>query len=454
MKSSIRRAVVALSVATLAAGLAACTPGGGQPTASDTTPAGAPATGAFDPASAGDVTLKLWDWWSMTEGEWIDSMVQQFQAKYPNVTIERTQVDWGQLTSTLNLKITEPDGPDVATANQGWQSLGTLASAGSIVNLDPYVAAYGWDQLIPSTIQQQNKFTTDGKGIGTGSLFATPVARTQPIGIYYNVEKLQQLGITPPTNLTEFEAALAKAKGAGEIPMAYNSLDGLSAPMLGMQAVYGSAASINSYVWNDPAVKAGQTGLTEAAQKVKEWDELEYFTPNHEGIDYQTAVANFVGGQGVFRWEYQGSLGLKEEHQTKFGYIQLPNVTAGVVGVGSAPAAMVISKNCENPEVAAAFLDFLMSKDAAQAAVDKGFIPLLHEDVTVPTNRPLFAMEVSEIAKIGASDGYVPYFDWASPTMLDTIQQQMQQLYAGKVTPEALVQAVDADRDAFLAQKQ
>ncbi|MEA5055193.1 MAG: extracellular solute-binding protein, partial [Propionicimonas sp.] len=317
MKSSIRRALALTSVAALALSLAACTPGGNQPAPG--TSSAAPTTSStaapekFDPAKAGDVTLKMWDWWGMTEGEWIDSMIQQFETKYPNVHFERTQVDWGQLTSTLNLKITEPDGPDIATANNGWQSLGTLAKAGSIVNLDQYSAQYGWDTLIPSTIAQQNQFTTDGKTIGSGSLFGTPIARVQPIGIYFNVEKLKTLGITAPTSLDEFEAALAKAKQAGEIPLAYNSLDGATAPLLGMQAVYGTAASINGYVWGDTSVKAVQTGMTEAAQKVKEWNDKGYFTPNHEGIDYQTAVANFTSGKGVFRFEYQGSLGLKPD---------------------------------------------------------------------------------------------------------------------------------------------
>ncbi len=456
MNRSIWRALALTSAAALTASLAACTPGGNQP--ATTAPPASPGTSSapaedFDPATAGEVTLKLWDWWGMTEGEWIDSMVQQFQDKYPNVTIERTQVDWGQLTSTLNLKITEPDGPDIATANNGWQSLGTLAKAGSIVNLDQYASRYGWDTLIPSTIAQQNQFTTDGKTIGSGSLFGTPVARVQPIGIYYNVEKLNALGITPPTTLDEFNAALQKAKDAGEIPLAYNSLDGATAPLLGLQAVFGSAAAINSYVWDDPNVKAADTGMTQAAQMVKEWHDKGYFTPSHEGIDYQTAVANFTAGKGVFRVEYQGSLGLGPQDQAKYGYIQLSNVNGGTVGVGSSPASVVISSNCEHPDVAAAFLDFLMSREAAQASVDKGFVPLLHEDVTIPEDKPLFKMEVTEIAKIGADDGYVPYFDWSSPTMLDTVSQQLQMLYAGKATPDDLVAAIDADRDAFLAQQ-
>jgi len=35
--------------------------------------------------------------------------------------------------------------------------------------------------------------------------------------------------------------------------------------------------------------------------------------------------------------------------------------------------------------------------------------------------------------------------------MLDTLNQQMQLLYAGKATPAELVAAVDKDRNAFLA---
>lgn len=455
MSSNIRKALALVGAAALTVGLAACAPPGGNQTETSA-PAPTPTSNPsekFDPATAGDVTLKLWDWWGANEGIWIDSMIQQFQTKYPNVTIERTQVDWGQLTSTLNLKITEADGPDIATANNGWQSLGTLAAAGSVVNLDAYAAQYGWNDLIPSTIAQQNQFTTDGKGIGSGSLFGTPIARVQPIGIYFNVAKLQQLGITAPTTLDEFQAALQKAKDGGEIPLAYNSLDGATAPLLGVQALHGTAETINSFVWGDTAVTAAQTGMTEAAQTLKEWNDKGFFTPKHEGIDYQTAVADFVAGKGVFRFEYQGSLGLTKEQQGDFGYIQLPNVNGGVVGVGASPASMVIASKAENPDVAAAFLDFLMSQEAAQAAVDNGLIPLLHEDVTVPTDMPLFQMEITEIAKIGASDGYVPYFDWASPTMLDTLSQQLQMMYADKATPESLVAAIDTDRDAFLAQQ-
>src|SRR5450756_945117 len=60
-----------------------------------------------DVAAAGKVTLNLTDSWSGTEGEWIEKMVSNFEAKYPNVTINREAQDWNQLNSTLNLRLQE-----------------------------------------------------------------------------------------------------------------------------------------------------------------------------------------------------------------------------------------------------------------------------------------------------------------------------------------------------------
>ncbi len=441
-------------VAAAAAGalMVGCAPGSSGP--ASTTAGGGGATGggvSTDVAAAGDVTLTMKDFWGGSEGEWIQDLIGQFEDTYPNVTIDRTQEDWGQLTSTLNLQMSEADGPDIATANNGWQSLGTLAKGNLVLNLDPYAEAYGWDSVIPTTIARQNQFTTDFSEIGTGSLFSAPVARVSLIGIYYNVAKLEALGIDPPTTLEEFESAAAAAKAAGEIPIAYGSQDSPSAVLLAVQALYATADQINDFTYGNRDVTADQIGLLEAAQKVKEWNDEGWFTPSHEGIDYQTAVANYVGGQGVFRFEYTGSLGLTDEQQGQFGYIQLPQVSGeGTVGVGAAPAAMVISAKSEHPDVAAAFLDFLMSKDAAQASVDHGLIPLLSNDVTVPDDKPTLTAESAGAAAIGEADGFVPYFDWTSPTMLDTINQNLQTLYAGRSTPEDLVAAVDADRTAFL----
>jgi raffinose/stachyose/melibiose transport system substrate-binding protein len=422
-----------------------CAPGGGGAPAPT-----APSDVSDDVAGAGDVTLKLSDFWGSAEEKWIVSLIDQFEDKYPNVTIERTREDWGQLTSTLNLQLQDSGGPDIATANNGWSSLGTLAKGHLVLNLDAYAKLYGWNDSVPTTIARQNMFTTDGTTIGEGSWFATPQARASLIGVYYNADVLDDLGIEVPTTLDELETAAAAVKDAGEVPFSYSGLDGNTAALLGLQAMYGSEKDINDFVYGNPDVKAESTGLTQAATTLQKWATNGWLTPNFEGIDYQTSLADYLDGKGVFRFDYTGSLGLSGDQLNQFGYIQLPQAAGSTtVGVGAAPGALVISAKCEHPDVAAAFLDFVMSQDSSQTAADLGLVPALHE-VTAPDTLSQRG-EAAATATLDADDGYVPYFDWASPTMLDVLSQNTQLLLAGKTTPADFTTAVDADRDAFLA---
>lgn len=444
---NVKQSRIAALVATGALSMlviSGCAPGGGTTGPTEQTDV------SDDVAAAGDVTLKLSDFWSSAEEEWIVSLIDQFETKYPNVTIDRTREDWGQLTSTLNLQMQDAGGPDVATANNGWSSLGTLAKGNLVLNLDAYAALYGWNDSVPTTIARQNKFTTDFTTIGEGSWFATPQARASLIGVYYNADLLTELGIDVPQTLDDLETAAAAVKKAGQVPFSYSGLDGNTAALLGLQAIYGAESDINDFVYGDPEVKAADTGLTDAATTLQEWNTNGWLTPNFEGIDYQTSLADYLDGNGVFRFDYTGSLGLSGDQLNQFGYIQLPQADGSTtVGVGAAPGAMVISAKCEHPDVAAAFLDFLMSQEASQTAADLGLVPALN-DVETPDVLSQQG-EAAATATLDADDGYVPYFDWASPTMLDVLGQNTQLLLAGRTTPADFSTAVDADRDAFLA---
>jgi raffinose/stachyose/melibiose transport system substrate-binding protein len=434
-------------VAGIALSLTACAPGGGPADSGD-----APAAVSTDVAAAGNVTLKLTDFWGAAEGDWIKQVITDFEKKYPNVTIQRSTEDWGQLNSTLNLQLQDDGGPDIATANNGWQSLGTLAKGGLVHNLDAYAKAYGWDRKVPTTIARQNQFTTNFATMGSGSWFGTPMSRTSLIGLYYNADKLKTLGLTPPKTLADLEADAAKAKAAGEVPFEYGSLDGSTTMLLGLQAMMADKTKLNNYIYGDTSVKAGDIGMTQAVETTKKWADAGYFPTHFEGIDYQTAVANFGGGKGVFRWEYTGSLGLNAKQQGHFGYVQLPQQSGtGTVGVGAAPGAMVISSKSKHPDVAAAFLDYLMSPEAGQTGVDHGLVPALSPNVKVPPASLSLTGESAGAATLDAADGYVPYFDWSSPTMLDTLTQNIQLVFAGKLTADKFTAAVDKDRDTFLA---
>ncbi|WP_426515640.1 ABC transporter substrate-binding protein [Diaminobutyricibacter sp. McL0618] len=438
----------AIAVATgLALGLAACAPGG--PTAAGSTHA------VSKDVSGKDVTLKILDFWQNDEGKWMDAVVKDFEKQHPNITIKRTTQDWGQVMNTVNLRLADPNGPDIALVNNGWQSMGTLAKGGRILNLDAYSKLYGWDKEIPNTIARQSEFTPDGKAMGTGSLFATPAARSSLIGLYYNKAILDQLGLPVPTTLAEFESDAAAVKAAGKVPISYGSLDkgSATAMLFATQNLYASADKIGNFVYSSGNVPIKDTGMVQAATDVKKWANSGWLTPNFAGVQYADAQNEFVSGKAAFRFEYTGSLVFSEAQKQTFGYVQLPQVDGGkVVGTGASAANLAISSKSKNPDAAAAFLDFMASKTAAQEAVNHGFLPLLHTGLTIPTGNPELASEIKGQQSLDKGNGYVPYFDWSTPTMLDTIGGQLQQLYAGQVTPQQLSDAGQKDYDAFQAQ--
>ena len=405
-----------------------------------------------DVAAAGKVTLNLTDYWSGTEGEWIEKMVSNFEAKYPNVTINREAQDWNQLNSTLNLRLQEDSSPDIATANKGWESLGTIAQASLVINLDRYAAAYDWNSKVPDTLQRQYKFTTDFATMGKGSWFATPIARTQLIGLYYNVDKLNSLGIDePPTTTDELDKDAALAAAAGETPFYNGSQSSAEVPVFGLQAVYADKTQFSDFVYGESSVTAKDTGFSQALEKVSEWTGKGYFPKGFEGLDRDTAASNFLKGDGVFRWDYTGSL--SPDNDKKFGYVQIAADNGAVATMGTTPATMVISSRCKHPDVAAAFLDYLMSEEAAQAAVDQGLVPGLTTSAATDDNTSLMDSQIKASQAINSDDGYLPFFDWTTSTMLDTVNQNIQSLYAGRTTVPDIIKAVDADRNAFLAER-
>ncbi|MBO0810964.1 MAG: extracellular solute-binding protein [Microlunatus sp.] len=429
------------------AALAGCTPGGTAK--ADNSPAAAASN--KDIAKMGPVTITMLDFWSGDTTKWVTNTLKAFKAKYPNVTVKRTSVDWGQLVQTANLRLKDPTPPDVITVNNGWQSLGVLVKAGLVTNLDNYAKLYQWDQF-PSTILRQTEFSPDGTKMGEGSLFGTPVSSSSLIGIYYNGDVLKKAGADVPTDFAGFEAACAKVRSAGLIPIGYGSEDKgpNTAILLQLQDFFGSARSINDFVYSTGTVKAADIGLTEAASKLLEYSRKNWLTPNYAGIQAADALDQFQRGKAAFQFQYTGSYAFTPAQRQTFGYLQLPQPGSGkVVGTGASTAVSMSSK-CKHPDVAAALLDVLAGQQCAQFVVDNGILPLLHQ-VQAPGNNPEFDTEIKGQQSLDRDNGYVPYFDWSTPTMLNTLAGQVQSLLAGRATPSSLVTAVQKDYDKFQA---
>ena len=444
--------ITALAVTLSAAlGLSACAPGGGS------APSTAQPTGpvATDPATMGKVQLHILDYFSGgVDNAWMTAVVNAFHHKYPNITIKRTSQGWGDVMQELPLKLKSNNPPDIVPANNGWQSLGALVQGGLVLNLDKYAAAYGWRTRIPQSILREHEFSADGRQMGTGSMFGTPVARASLIEVYYNRDLLKKIHATVPTTYAQFQADLAKAKAAGITPICLGNSDqaGITEPLYSVMDAYGPQSKISDLIYSRGKVPFSASGFPQAVKTLKSWSDKGYLTKDYAGVQSQDAAQAFVNGKGLFHFDYSGSLPLSAGQGHNLGSFLMPRADGGpAVATASSATNFSISAKSKHAAAAAAFLNFAASPVAAKLAVDHATMPLLDPSLKAPAGNPLFADDVANAARLSEHDTSVPYLDWATPTLLNTVNTKMQDLLAGKTTASDVVQAVQKDDDTFTA---
>lgn len=445
-KIGLRGSVV---VAVLALVAMACTPGGETHQAS--APPEPARTGVTE---TGPVTLTVWDQECCQVSKVWDQLNEEFMQKYPNVTIKRVNRDFGELKALLRLAIAGPKGPDVVEVNQGWPDMGQLVKAGLLLPLDNYADAYGWTDRVSQNVLDVSRWSSDGSQFGTGSLFGFTTFG-EIIGVYYNVKKLNDLGLTLPTTFDEFEHALEVAKQAGEVPIQFGNNDafpGIHEYVI-LQDQLETVDYLTDFIFglkgND--LSFDTPGDLQAATTLQDWATKGYFTPGFGGGGYDDAVANFAKGEGLFmitgNWIVE-SLGADSQD---FGFFVMPPVEAGgaTVSTGGAGFPLSISAGTEHPDVAAAYIDWMTNAHAAELLLPTGQIPLSIGAAPAVQAGTVLGDVVGAAASVSEANGMVPYLDWATPTFYNTTTAAIQELMAMRITPQEFVTKIQTDYAEF-----
>jgi raffinose/stachyose/melibiose transport system substrate-binding protein len=451
-RPSVLASIVGCAAATSIA-LSGCTPGASSSdTANNAAPSGAVSTNA---ARLGSVTLNVLDYFSGgVDNAWMKQVVAAFEKKYPNITIKRTSMSWGDVMQALPLKLRSNNPPDIVPANNGWQSLGTLVQGGLVLNLDHYAQAYNWKAEVPASILAEHEFSTNGKTMGTGSVYGMPVARASMIEVYYNRALLQRVGGEVPKTYNDFVADLAKAKAGGITPIAMGNVEqvGVTTPLYSVMNALGDQQTIANLIYShgSASLSDSKSGFPQAVNALSDWAKRGYFTNDFGAVPGADAAQAFVDGKALFHFDYSGSLPLKPGQSKQFGSFVMPrNDGKPAVATMSSATNFSVSAKSAHPDAAAAFLDFAASPAAAQMATNLGTDPMLDPNVKASGSDPLFADDVANANAVTSHDSSVPYLDWATPTLLQTIEVRMQDLLAGKTDVSGVVAAAKTDDDKF-----
>jgi raffinose/stachyose/melibiose transport system substrate-binding protein len=435
---SIRIAVVA-ALAALAAACGA-TPGG----SAKKTPPPSERAARADVAKAGKVTLTVWDQEVRGgQNKQIQRLNAAFQAKYPNVTIKRVAKSFTDLKTTLKLAVSGPKAPDIVEANQGRPDMGQMVKGGLLRPLDGYAKAYGWPSRWAKTLLDLNRFSADGKQFGSGNLYGVS-QMGEIVGLFYN----KRLVPHPPQTFAEFEQQVAAAKARGQVPITFGNLDKFGGihEFQTVQNQFAPKQAVRDFVFAKPGASFATPQNTQAAALIQQWARKGYFTPNFNGVAYDSAWPNFVKGAGPFliagTWLVED---LAQRMGDNVGFELMPSKS--VVSLGGESLPWSITSASKHPDVAAAYIDFLTNANAARVLVQTDNLPAMPTPAQPSSSlsRDVFAAW----QKLQSAEGMVPYLDYSTPDFYDQITAAIQRLLAGKDSPSAFTKEVQSDYSKF-----
>jgi len=298
---------------------------------------------------------------------------EEFTKQYPNVTWDIKQDQFTNLMTATPRLLSGDNPPDLIRL----PSMVSLVKDGLLKNLDEYATAFGWDQWSAAQLAQ-NRVAEDGTR-GSGSLYAMGLNYSMT-GVFYNKELATKIGMAaPPTTVAEFEALLAKAKDAGELPiMQWNATasgGGLAFPLQNLMAAYGPTQPINDWIFQKAGATIDTPSNLTAAEHLQTWVESGYFPKDANAIEYTDANARFGKGEGVFMFngDWQNAT-YDKDLPNNVGFFVFPSAEAGgKVAAMSAPLTYGIATNAKNADCAAFFFDWVARNETArQINVDIG----------------------------------------------------------------------------------
>jgi raffinose/stachyose/melibiose transport system substrate-binding protein len=433
-----------LSVGTLA--VAGCSgPGGGSSsgTATPTAFASAPTCGTAP------VTLSAY---FETGFPMPKALTDEFSKQYPNVKWNIREDQFAVITQNAP-RVLADDPPDLMRLPQ----VSELVKDNLLKNLDAYATVYGWDKW-PASQLEQMRMGPGGRPRGEGALYAMGLNFSMT-GVFYNKKLAARIGMSaPPATLADLDAALAKAKQAGVVPIQQfngGATGGLAFPLQDLMAAYGPTGPINDWIFQKPGATIDTPPNLQAAQHLGQWIKAGYFVKDANALDYATMMSRFIGGQGLFMFDGDWESGnLDKQMSGNVGFFLMPPAQAGGKHAAmSAPLTFGISARAKHADCAAFFLNWVASNDKARDVAVQlgGSHPMGPADAHMPAvaNGSVTAATLTAGAQIGQDNGAMDFIANATGAIYaKSWTPQLQKLVAGQQTPQGMLKSVQADYES------
>ena len=385
-----------------------------------------------------DVELKLFHRWPNAPFKpYIDSVIADFQAANPGITVVTDQVLNDAYKDKIRVVLGSSNQPDIFFSWSGEWAF-NIVRAGRSMDLSPVLAANPeWSGNIIAA--QIAPFTMDGK------VYGLPW-QMDGKAIFYNKDAWEKAGVTEePKTFGELMAICAKLKEAGQTPLLFGS----KAPW----AISHYIGTFNERILPPEVLAADydrtkgeftHPGYVTALEKFQELSTC--MNPSPNGIDHETERNGFIGGRGTMAYLQYAEMGYLKEVGFPYGFFIFPPVEGGE-GKGDtlqgAPQGWMIAEGSQHKDEAIKFLQFLLSPEmGARLTKETGIISPIKGAVTDQSATPQQIVAFDQI--MNAGDPYIWLDTALDAAVADAYMKGVQLLLDGQKTPAEVMADVQA----------
>jgi raffinose/stachyose/melibiose transport system substrate-binding protein len=327
-----------------------------------------------------------------------------------------------------------------------------------ILPLDKYIKKYHWDRLYSPSTWGMFRWTPDGKSFGRGPIWG--LAQTgQNIVAFYNKKKLRSLGVDPnklPTTFAGFDKLLGQLRAKlpeNEPVIEEGNKEGYGFIHLfgGIWGAYEKAANVRNWIYHVPGSRYDTPGTIKALAKLQQWGKAGYFNDDFNAVGYDTSAGLFAKGKGVF-WiggDWDSTI-IKTGLGKDAGAMPVPPGASGVwTSIGGLSGPWHISSKTKYADLGAEWLNYVITSPQAKKLMFAQQQLPADKSAKAPAGDPYLTAVYTAFKKVADDNGLLLYTDWASPSMYTTLQNQYQQLLAGRTTPAKMAKAVQDDWAKF-----
>lgn len=346
---------------------------------------GSKTSGGSQSGAAGGQTVTVWHYFSdPNQVALMDKYAQLFEAAHPGDKVDNVFVPYDQMNSKLVSAAGSKTGPDVVVFNGA--EAATLVLGGALAPMDTQLASFPEKSQLPDSVLH----------VVNGKTYAVQ-GYVNLLGLWYNADILNKIGVKPPTTMDELESDMGAAKAAG---FGGITLSGLPNSQGEWQAYPWLSAA--GFTYDNPDPKAMASGLA----RVRNWVTKGWLTQEAVTWDQTVPFQTFAAGNVAFAENGNWQMGTaKSDAKFKYGVVPLPVGDSGKVYLGGEGEA--IGAFSKNPDLAWQYLTSSYLAPAGQLAAAQmvGSLPSrldVAKDAQV-TGDPLLVPFADTIAKSGAA---------------------------------------------------